>query len=157
MDKIIVCEITLIFLFFIIFSNHSIKTFLMETMIGHILLIVVFITYYYLDKYMGVVFCFMILCIYYSSPIETFHIMEPLEKSSPVTESDNAFRKTNCIGNELLHKGKEVKNDMVEHIFPEINFKNNVCNPCDKNCEITILEQDSVQSNEQEFGVSTLA
>jgi hypothetical protein len=157
MDKIIIGEITLILLFFIIFSNHQIKTFLMETIIGHILLIIAFITYYYLDKYIGVIFCFMVLSIHYSRPIETFYTKEDVENQNLTIKSEEYFRKTNCNGNELLYKGKKVKNDMVEHIFPEINFENNVCNPCDKNCEIAILEQDSVQSKEQELGVSTLA
>jgi hypothetical protein len=157
MDKIIIGEITLILLFFIIFSNDVIKTFLMETIIGNVSIIIAFIIYYYLDKYIGVIFCFMIICIYYSNPIETFYSKEHLEKQNPDIKPEEYFRKTKCSGNELLYKGKEVKNDMVEHIFPEINFKNNVCNPCDKNCEITILEQDSRQSKEQELGVSTLA
>ena len=180
MDKIIISEITLIFIFFIILSNDSIKFFLMETIIGNILTILAFFAYYYLDKYIGVVFCFMIIYIYYNSPIEPF--FTPLRitnaqsvsprsltsahnvcdlnaqrcKKSPVVNSEEYFRKTNCFDNKLFYKGKEVKNDMVEHVYPEINFENNTCNPCDKKCDITILEQRD-GSNEQEIGFSTLA
>lgn len=153
MDKIIIVEITLILLFFIVLTNHSIKTFLMETINGHIIIIIAFLTYYYLDKYIGVVFCFMILCIYYSNPIETFYSMDD---NNNAIRSEEHFRKTNCSGNDLLYKGKEVKSDMTEHVYPEIKFKNKICNPCDKYCEIDILEEDN-QSREQELGVSTLA
>jgi hypothetical protein len=156
MDKTIVGEITLIFLFFILLSNHSIRSFLLETIFGNSLLILAFIAYYYLDKYIGIVFCLMIGFIYYSSPIETFNSIEDVEKKNPAINSEEYFRKTNCIGNELLYKGKEVKNDMVEHIFPEINFENNICNPCDKKCDITIIEQKD-QLTDQELGFSTLA
>jgi hypothetical protein len=156
MDKIIIGEITLILLFFILLTNHSIKTFLMETNIGHIIIIIAFITYYYLDKYIGVVFCFMILYIYYSNPIETFYSMEDDNQNDNALRSEEYFRKTNCSGNDLLYKGKEIKSDMIEHIYPEIKFKNKKCNPCDKYCEIDILEEDN-QSKEQELGVSTLA
>ena len=156
MDKIIGGEITLIFLFFILLSNHSIRSFLLETIFGNTLLIVAFIAYYYLDKYIGIVFCFMIVFIYYNNPIETFYSKEDVEKKNSVSNSEEYFRKTNCIGNELLYKGKEVKNDMVEHIFPEIHFENNICNPCDKKCDITIVEQGQ-QLTDQELGFSTLA
>ena len=156
MDKIITGEITLILLFFILLSNHSIRSFLMETIFGNSLLILAFIAYYYLDKYIGTVFGFMIIFIHYNNPIETFYSKQDNNESNNAINSEEYFRKTNCIGNELLYKGKEVKNDMVEHVFPEINFKNNICNPCDKKCDITIVEQED-QSTEQELGFSTLA
>jgi hypothetical protein len=156
MDKFAIGEITLIFLFYILLSNHSIRSFLLETIIGHILIIIVFVTYYYLDKYISIAFGFMIVFIHYNNPIETFYSKQDNNQSNNAFKSEENFRKTYCIGNELLYKGKEVKNDMVEHVFPEINFKNNICNPCDKKCNITIVEQED-QSTEDASGFSTLA
>jgi hypothetical protein len=34
----------------------------------------------------------------------------------------------------------EVKNDMAEHIFSELKFKNGTCNPCSKTCDFSIIE-----------------
>jgi hypothetical protein len=156
MDKIVIGEITLIFIFFILLSNDSINFFLMETIFGNMLTFLAFFIYYYLDKYIGVVFCFMIIYVHYNSPIEPFFNNTIENAKNPVVNSEEYFRKTNCFDNKLLYKGKEVKNDMVEHIYPEINFENNTCNPCDKKCDITILEEGD-GSSEQEFGFSTLA
>jgi hypothetical protein len=52
------------------------------------------------------------------------------------------FKKENCDkdGN-LIFKESIIKLDMIEHIFPEINFSKDKCNPCDNNCRFTILEK----------------
>lgn len=54
------------------------------------------------------------------------------------------FRQDNCVKNELMYKNMNVKNDMIQHIYPEIEFKGKVCNPCLPSCEVTVphsLEQ----------------
>lgn len=50
------------------------------------------------------------------------------------------FRKRNCNGNQLKYKGMFVKNENVDLIFPELSFKNDNCNPCDKSCNFSIIE-----------------
>jgi len=56
-------------------------------------------------------------------------------------EVKDTFRKENCSSNGVLkYKNMEVKNDMAEHIFSELKFKDHVCNPCSKTCDFSILE-----------------
>lgn len=56
-------------------------------------------------------------------------------------EVKDTFRKENCSSNGVLkYKNMEVKNDMAEHIFPELKFKDHVCNPCSKTCDFSIIE-----------------
>lgn len=46
------------------------------------------------------------------------------------------FRKKNCKNGYLKNKEMNVKSEMAEHVFPEMKYKNVVCNPCDETCEI---------------------
>jgi len=56
-------------------------------------------------------------------------------------EVKDTFRKENCSSNGVLkYKNMEVKNDMAEHIFSELKFKNGTCNPCSKTCDFSIIE-----------------
>jgi hypothetical protein len=60
------------------------------------------------------------------------------------------FREDNCIrvqmqgGNQgcgkLMYKDMKVRSDYAEHVFPELEFKNGPCNPCNKSCDISIIE-----------------
>lgn len=49
--------------------------------------------------------------------------------------------KENCKNGVLTSKGMPVKNEMIQHIYPEIKFAGDApCNPCDKTCQFTILD-----------------
>lgn len=50
------------------------------------------------------------------------------------------FKKDNCVGGELKYKDMSVKNDMAEHVFPELKFDNSPCNPCNNTCKYSIIE-----------------
>jgi len=50
------------------------------------------------------------------------------------------FRQEYCVAGKLTYKNMEVKPDMVEHVFPEINFNKEECSPCSKSCDFSILE-----------------
>jgi len=54
--------------------------------------------------------------------------------------NEDDFRKQNCEKGVLKHKNVNVKHEMAEHIFPEMKFREGICNPCDKTCEISIVE-----------------
>ena len=34
----------------------------------------------------------------------------------------------------------DIKDDMTEHIFPEVKFENEPCNACDDTCSFGIIE-----------------
>jgi hypothetical protein len=53
---------------------------------------------------------------------------------------EDFFRKTNCNNGNLYYKNMKIKNEMVEHIFPEMKYKNIICNPCNETCEISIID-----------------
>ena len=88
-----------------------------------------------------------------SPPVNAVNIsMNPINigNLSTTPESDVAFQeglitnyydfqKKNCRNSQLFYKEYPIKNDMVEHIFPEIRFDSNICNPCDPNCKISFI------------------
>jgi hypothetical protein len=51
------------------------------------------------------------------------------------------FEKKHCKKGVLKYKTAEVNIEMVEHVFPELQYKNKKCNPCDSSCDYTILEE----------------
>ena len=50
------------------------------------------------------------------------------------------FRKQYCEGNILKYKDMNVRGDMIEHIFPEVEYKEDKCNPCSETCDFSIIE-----------------
>lgn len=49
------------------------------------------------------------------------------------------FKNNYCRNNQLHYKEFPIRNDAVEHVFPEIKFNSDVCNPCDPNCQISFI------------------
>jgi len=46
----------------------------------------------------------------------------------------------NASDGKLMYKDMKVRSDYAEHVFPELEFKNGPCNPCNKSCDISIIE-----------------
>jgi hypothetical protein len=59
------------------------------------------------------------------------------DKSNLYDKSKDAFRKTYCSKGHLINYGQVVKNDMAEHVYPEIKIKDDFhkCNVCDPSCD----------------------
>lgn len=60
------------------------------------------------------------------------------------------FRKENCSTHgELMYKGSVVRPEMAEHVFREIKFDGDFakCNPCDKSCVFSIIEDRIVKED----------
>ncbi len=53
----------------------------------------------------------------------------------------NKFRDENCEGKNLKYKNMDVKDDVVEHVFPEVKYNSDKCNPCSDSCDISIIEK----------------
>jgi hypothetical protein len=70
-------------------------------------------------------------------------------------ELKNQFIKEYCDGNTLKHKNTNIKPDMMQHIFPQVSFISNQCNPCDKTCEFSIIESKLI-TEEKMKPISTL-
>jgi len=56
----------------------------------------------------------------------------------PVTPEKNTFVSENCENGVLKNKNMKVNIEMSEHVFPELKFTGNKCNPCDKNCDYIV-------------------
>lgn len=141
MNKALIGEILLILIFYILYRYDDYNTFFMESNLGRIFMVSTFLIYYYLDKYLGVLFCLMIVFFHYTKKQEPF-LREGLKQNN-LLDSSAAFRKSYCSNGKITYKGAEVKNEMIQHIFPEIDFASTACNPCDKRCAFNIIEPEN--------------
>ena len=58
-------------------------------------------------------------------------------KDKPVQDQ---FRKEHCVKGVLKHKDMDVKNEMAQHIYPELKFHKDYCNACSPTCQFSIIE-----------------
>ena len=73
--------------------------------------------------------------------IETFENYE--SSDNPAIENGPAqdeFRREHCQKGVLKHKDMDVKNDMAQHVYPELKFQNDYCNACSPTCKFSIVE-----------------
>ena len=52
----------------------------------------------------------------------------------------NIFKQRNCQNGQLKFKNITVKNEIAPHIFPELKYENEPCNPCSNTCNYSIIE-----------------
>ena len=62
------------------------------------------------------------------------------EPTDPHIIIQNEFRKENCKNGALMYNNNEVRKDMAEFVFPELKMNEMKCNPCDKTCSFSIIE-----------------
>jgi hypothetical protein len=67
----------------------------------------------------------------------TDYVDEPANKKMVAQEE---FRKENCKNGVLMYKNNEVRKDMAEFVFPELKMNGRACNPCDKTCSFSVIE-----------------
>jgi hypothetical protein len=70
-------------------------------------------------------------------------------------ELKQQFIKQYCEGDKLKYKNMNIKPDMMQHIFPQVSFISNKCNPCHSTCEFSIIES-KLATEEQMKPISTL-
>jgi hypothetical protein len=70
-------------------------------------------------------------------PNETFNETIKYDKNKKYIDE---FREQNCKNETLFYKNMIVKDDMIEHIYSDIDFPNEKCNPCSKRCNFSIIE-----------------
>lgn len=63
------------------------------------------------------------------------HVLPPIRKVS-----ESLFRKEFChpTRNRVTFKDQEIKTSMIRHVHPELKFRREECNPCDKTCHFTV-------------------
>lgn len=83
-------------------------------------------------------------CTTYEGHSET--TFTPVEEAYPETlppikkVSEHLFRREFChkTDSRIVHKDQKVRNSLVTHVYPEFEFRDGECNPCDKTCHFTV-------------------
>jgi hypothetical protein len=166
-----------IILIFLLLAHPKESAIFCHSILGRLLAISIIIFYSDLDKYMGLLVCGLVIYYYQLDYVESMNNYEEfidgnfakvndsnsiLQKEDKILESNTAdtlkdeFRKQNCSGDTLKYKNYEVKSEMVHHIFPELEFKKEICNPCKKSCEFSLIEA-KLNLEELMRPISTLA
>lgn len=171
---------------FLLISYPSTIASLSHTILGRFLFLSILIFYSFLDKYLGLLVCGIILFYYHLEYVEAFEYEEPVEVDNGIYISDennhifvlnksnqtsdirsynlvypkeesakSNFRKQYCINEMLTYKNNAVKKEMAEHVFPEIVFPENTCNPCSPTCNFSIIVE-KIQTEEKMKPISTL-
>jgi hypothetical protein len=65
------------------------------------------------------------------------------------------FQDSFCDRDVLKYKGIAVRSEMVQHVFPEIQFKAGKCNPCSSTCDFSIIAN-KLHMEEKMKPISTL-
>ena len=125
--------------------------------LGRFISIIVILFYTLLDVKYGIMVCILVIYYYQMEFLEkcceldscmlTGHLYTEAFMNQQYTNINN-FREEQCKDGQLQFKNKPVKNENAPHIFPNLNFINKPCNPCDKNCGISI---DARLSSEEEL------
>ena len=60
---------------------------------------------------------------------------------------ESLFRKEKCAmdSSKVMMKGQTVKNNLVTHVYPELQFHNSECNPCDRTCHFSIQKKQEME------------
>lgn len=141
-----------LFIFFVYPEKMSAYS---STILGKFISVILIIYYTLLHWTYGLFTCLLVIYYYQNySYQEGFEvdfdryklpeiISTDLNPSSvaPVNDpSKNKFKKANCDikTDRLVHKDMPVPIEMTEHIFPEIKFLGDTCNPCLSSCQYTI-------------------
>lgn len=57
------------------------------------------------------------------------------------------FRREHCEQGALTFKSQPVRSENATHVFPQLSFTDNTCNPCDENCGISIITRLQMQED----------
>jgi len=123
-----------------------------HSILGKIIAIIIIAFYSYLDKYVGLFVCALVVLFYQLNIVEnSLNIFEKEAFVDYMDEYDDnvffdtpkshtTFRDRNCKNGDLEYKNMKVKPDMADVVFPELEFKNDPCNPCVSGCKFSIIE-----------------
>lgn len=120
--------------------------------LGRLAAISLILFYSSINKYYGILMCILVILYYKMDFVEKTSMFdsymligdqfyEPFETEQKVQEKLDEFREENCKNGSLEFKKNKVKNENASHIYPELEFLEEPCNPCDKYCGFTIREK----------------
>lgn len=60
---------------------------------------------------------------------------------------EHLFRKDHCTpAKKVTFKDQHVKNSYITHVYPEVQFRNGDCNPCDKTCHFNVNRKQDIEA-----------
>lgn len=176
MKKIVVEFIPIIAItFFTLYTKATME--FSHTILGKLLAIFVIVVYSLMDKWYGLLVCGIVIFYYQLFVVEGMEtrieknmdtssltlpdakrpselVVENLRLSDHDVESEQThlvkeFQQEHCEQGSLKYKDMDVKSEMAEHIFPEIDHKNdyNKCNPCDSACHYSIVAKKMISED----------
>jgi hypothetical protein len=150
-NKIIKNFIPIVILFLFIFhSNEFIKY--SDTVLGKLLAVLIIIYYTTIDTLIGLFVCVIIILFYqtiHCKGLDNIENYKNVKKENMETLFRTQFENEYCENGNLMYKGTKIKKDIIPHIFPEIKFVNELCNPCDVNCEYNVIEEDLINKHRE--------
>jgi hypothetical protein len=116
----------------------------MHTILGKTLLICIAIFYTTENILYGVLFVLLAIVFYQRETVEGMMNYSELshgtkEAHTTMVRNDD-FKAQHCRNGHLEFKNAEIKPEMTEHIFPEVEFEDSKCNVCDPSCKFSITE-----------------
>jgi len=159
MNLILVDFLPIVMLFLLLSYTTSFVEF-SHTILGRLFAILIIVFYTYIDPLFGLFVCILVIFYYQTDYVEgmlnnqeSVNVNESFESISdayplPIfehthdesVETINQFKQQYCSKGHLIYKDQNVNIEMIEHIFPEINYEEHKCNVCDKNCNFNIIE-----------------
>ena len=128
-----------------------------NTALGRLLAVATIVYYTKLDKMVGLLFCLVAIYFYQQDEFDyMLNLSEGFLWDMTLSPYDNNvysqfnqellkrqsdFRANHCVAGNLMNKGVAVQSDMTEHIFPEVQFDDAPCNPCNPTCRFSILSE----------------
>lgn len=73
----------------------------------------------------------------------TYEKAYPDQLKPVAKENEAVFRKKHCRKGKLYHKNMEIKSENAPHVFSEMKFSQNTCNPCDETCRFEVKKIDT--------------
>ncbi len=145
-------------LFYLFFAFPNDFLYVSLTPLGRFIAIGLILFYSSMSTYYGLIICFVVIVYYSLKSVESISEFDSCilvnnqesfvsELSDIVDENINKFREEHCENNRLKYKGNNVKNENAEHIFPNLKFLYEPCNPCDKNCGFLIQDKLKIEQN----------
>ena len=132
------------------------NSFTMNSVLGKLtlLVLVVLAAHYHLLAAIFIVFLFI---AFSENVIEGMENQDETDETDETDKSDDSdedsakvsrhslngdFRKKNCLNGKLMKDGKDISLDDIATTFPDIEFANNACNPCDEDWEFEIVSSE---------------
>lgn len=74
--------------------------------------------------------------------IDSVSNTKPLDSISAINgEKEKAFRDANCTSGMLKYNGMDINVEMAEHIFNELKFDGEPCDPCNRLCKFSVVDK----------------